>query len=67
MLCNSLKESGKRLAYISSISAGVRRVTSGRMNQAMATANVPVPAKLGENAVSSLQWEILDSNKMKQN
>lgn len=32
--------------HISSISAGVRRVNSGRMNQAMAVETVPVPAKL---------------------
>jgi hypothetical protein len=32
--------------YISSISAGVRRVTSGRINQSMTTAMAPVAAKL---------------------
>lgn len=35
-----------RFAYISSISAGVRRATSGRMNQAAITAKVPEAAKL---------------------
>jgi hypothetical protein len=34
------------LTYISSISAGVRRATSGRMNQAITTETKPVPAKL---------------------
>ena len=34
------------MTYISSISAGVRRATSGRMNQAMITTTAPVPAKL---------------------
>lgn len=44
---NSIRRiSSRRLTYISSISAGVRRVTSGRMNQAIITASVPVPAKL---------------------
>lgn len=32
--------------HISSISAGVRRANSGRMNQAMTVETVPVPAKL---------------------
>lgn len=32
--------------YISSISPGVRRVTSGRMNHAITTETAPVPAKL---------------------
>jgi hypothetical protein len=32
--------------YNSSISPGVRRVTSGRINQAIITEMVPVPAKL---------------------
>lgn len=37
------------LTYNSSISPGVRRATSGRMNQEMITATVPVPAKLPES------------------
>lgn len=36
----------KARTHNSSISAGVRRVTSGKMNQAMSTATDPVPAKL---------------------
>jgi hypothetical protein len=38
----------KWLTYISSISAGVRHVTSGRINHAITTATIPVPAKLRE-------------------
>ena len=34
------------MTYNSSISAGVRRATSGRMNQAITTETKPVPAKL---------------------
>jgi hypothetical protein len=37
---------GQVLTYISSISAGVRRATSGRMNQAITTETKPVAAKL---------------------
>lgn len=36
-------------AHISSISAGVRRATSGRMNQAITTTTAPVPAKLQQD------------------
>lgn len=44
--------------YISSISAGVLRVTSGRINQAITTATVPVPAKLQvqEMSVTAALW-----------
>jgi hypothetical protein len=41
-------------AYISSISAGVRRATSGRINQAIITTTAPVPAKLQHRTDVSL-------------
>lgn len=43
---SQIKKNEPGLTYISSTSAGVRRVTSGRTNQATITASVPVPAKL---------------------
>jgi len=38
--------------YSSSISPGVRRATSGRINQAITTATKPVPAKLPSTSIS---------------
>lgn len=40
------REKPRISTYISSISAGVRRATSGSTNQAITTATAPAPAKL---------------------
>lgn len=48
------------VTYNSSISAGVLRATSGRINQAMITETKPVPAKLQyEMHVSISLWHIV--------
>lgn len=46
------------MTYISSISAGVRRATSGRMNQAITTETKPVPAKLQHKSDVSILFTI---------
>ena len=46
------------MTYISSISAGVRRATSGRMNQAITTETKPVAAKLQHRSNVSISSTI---------